>query len=269
MPKASATQDGVASRLRFAAKAPNLRGTGIRKKKGLTRFAVTSHMRFARRQACLAGNLLIAHLVEAAYGNPGIECKLSQLPNEFLIRASNDHGEGFGLRADGRDVRKVAGGNYDRTFVLNNKRVRIADGAADRLDLGIRLSGAENQRDVLLAQPFDRRGSASPGIRVLIEQGTVQVSKDEGARSLRDGERPPLPRPRYVPWVRATGAPCPGRRGRTQVRARRRCPRTQWQMRPAEASFRYEAVRERSRSPGSLREPGRRPQSSGQRAIAH
>src|ERR1700741_2288102 len=132
MPKASAAQDGVASRLRFAAKAPNLRGTGIRKKKGLTRFALTSHMRFARRQACLTGNLLIAHLVEAAHGNAGIECKLSQFPDEFLIRAANDHGEGFGLRAKGRDIRKVAGGNHDRTAVLNDEGVRVADCAADR-----------------------------------------------------------------------------------------------------------------------------------------
>lgn len=162
MPKPPAAQDGVTSRLRLAAKASNLGGSGILEKKRLTRFALTSHVCFAQRQAGLAGNLLIAHLVEAAYGNAGIESKLAQLPNKFLIRTANDHGECFGLRAKGRDVRKVAGGNDDRSSVLNNEGVGIADCAADRLDLGTSLARTENQGDILLAQQFERLGSASP-----------------------------------------------------------------------------------------------------------
>jgi len=108
-------------------------------------------MRFAHRQTCFAGKFLVTHLVEPAYGHACVLSKPSQLTNEFLIRTANDHGESFRFRAEGRDVRKVACRDDDRASVLDNEWMCIADSAADRLDLGTRLAGAKDQRDLLPA----------------------------------------------------------------------------------------------------------------------
>lgn len=166
--------------------------TGVSEQERFAGFALTSHVRLAQGESCFSSNLFVVHLVKAPDDRTSFPGDAAQFLHEFLVRTANDEREGLRLVAERCNVRKVPGWDDDCASVFHDEGVGISDGTTKGLNFGLGLAGAKNHRDVMVAQMLERSGSARPRIRMMIEQGTIQIGEDECARSLRDGERPPL-----------------------------------------------------------------------------
>src|SRR5581483_7870429 len=80
--------------------------------------------------------------------------------------------------------REVALGNESGASIFHNERMCVGELSAQPLHFSPRLAGDKHPRNLLAPQLIERRTRGLPGIRVVVEQRSVQVGKDDVPHAL-------------------------------------------------------------------------------------
>lgn len=118
-----------------------------------------------RGQADAGGDLIQRHIEEGVDGGLGFGGGIAEGGQDFGARAAEDVG-GAGLEDD-------------RAAVFDNTGVGEPHSGVPEFDFGARLGGSEDDRGADRPEALERGQGGLEGVRVVIEEAIVEVSKDD------------------------------------------------------------------------------------------
>src|SRR5215470_16211799 len=127
MPESAALLYGVSTLTSRLLKSPNLCRGGVLKDKRLPGLAPLRHPRFPLGEASRSGHVFRSHLMKAAKLDARSACDCPEFADQFVVRAAQHEGISLCTMGGRSYCWEIASRNYQRTSILDDKRMRISN----------------------------------------------------------------------------------------------------------------------------------------------